>query len=248
MNDAKHKKYTVQARTGIKGEAFFEALIADYSLPHHIVGPKDIGIDYICEWVYGDEPTGILYAVQVKTFPERIAKPQHIGVESRLNGLEKYRIANPNLTIGNETLHYWKGFGMPVYLFAVVQTAATEERDEQLDCYYKRFTSVLTSNDQQQDLDFYKANCGSRFIAFAREDEKMQGFARDLFIDYMRWAYFKGSIVYLNPRTLGLNQFEEENTVFGDLLEMYREAVCNTYAKTRGFLEEYCGFSGRESP
>jgi len=104
MDEAQHKKYTVQARTGIKGEAFFEALIADYSLPHHIAGSKDIGIDYICEWVYGDKPAGILYAVQVKTFSEKIATPQVIGVESRLNDLGEYRIANSNLTIDDSLL------------------------------------------------------------------------------------------------------------------------------------------------
>lgn len=63
MGNNQYKKYTAQAKAGIKGEAFFEALISDYSLPHHIVGSKDLGIDYICEWVYGDKPTGILYAV-----------------------------------------------------------------------------------------------------------------------------------------------------------------------------------------
>jgi len=136
---------------------------------------------------------------------------------------------------------------MPVYLFAVVQTAATEEEDEHLDCYYKRFTRVLTSDAQQEDLVFYKANRGSKFIAFAREEKRQLGFARDLFIDYMRWAYYKGSIVYLNPRTLGLNQFPKENAVFVDLLREYRERVCITYAKTRGVLEEYCGSSGKES-
>lgn len=247
MNDAQHKKYTVQARTGIKGEAFFEALIADYSLPHHIVGPKDMGIDYICEWVYGDSPTGILYAVQVKTFSEETAKPQFVGVETKLNLLKKYTIANPNLVIDNRTLHYWKGLGMPVYLFAVVQSAATDEKDEHIDCYYERFTPVLTTDAQQKDLFFYKANEGSKFLAFAREKERKQGFARDLFIDYMRWAYYKGSIAYLNPRTLGLNQFDEENAIFVDLFNEYKERVCITYAKTRRFLEESRSFSGKES-
>jgi len=74
-----YKKYTIQAKRGIKGEAFFELLVSDYSLPHQVVGPKDIGIDYFCEWVYGDRPTGILYAVQVKTFSEEKAKPYIIN-------------------------------------------------------------------------------------------------------------------------------------------------------------------------
>lgn len=55
-------KYRAQAKAATKGEAFFQALVSDYSIPHHIMGQKDIGIDYICEWVYGDQPSGILYA------------------------------------------------------------------------------------------------------------------------------------------------------------------------------------------
>jgi len=71
MTNSDYKKYTAQAKAAIKGEAFFEALISDYSIPHHVVGLKDVGIDYFCEWVYGDKPTGILYAVQVKTLSKR---------------------------------------------------------------------------------------------------------------------------------------------------------------------------------
>src|SRR5260370_40337311 len=68
LNGEDHKKYTIQARIGIKGEAFFEALIADYSLTDHFVGPNDIGIHYIFEWAIGDPPTGVVFSVQVKTF------------------------------------------------------------------------------------------------------------------------------------------------------------------------------------
>ena len=239
MDDA-HKKYTLQARTGIKGEAFFEALIADYALPHQIVGPKDIGIDYICEWVFGDKPTGILFGIQVKTFSSTTATPQPDGVETTLNGLDKYTIANSKLTIDGKTLRYWKGLGMPMYLFAVVHTSATDGIDDRLDCYYKRFTQVLTSNEPQERLVFYKANRGARFLAFADETNRRQGFARDLFIDYMRWTYYKGTIAYLNPRTLGLNQFPEGNRVFRDLLGEYSQQVCETYLKTKPFLDQYC--------
>ena len=234
-----YKKYTTQAKTGIKGEAFFEALISDYSLPHRIVGPRDLGIDYICEWVYGDRPTGILYAVQIKTFPEENAKPQFIEVE-RLNQLSKFRISNHHLMIDEKTMYYWKGLGMPFYLFTVIQTAHDTVTGATLDCHYKRFTPVLTERAKQEDANFYKVNNGSSFIAFARSEEKQFGFARDLFIDYMRWCYYKGSITYLNPRTIGLNQFEEEDSMFIDLLQEYRERVCVTYLRTKRFLEQYC--------
>jgi hypothetical protein len=35
------------------------------------VGSKDLGIEYIGEWVYGNRPTGILYAVQVRTLSQK---------------------------------------------------------------------------------------------------------------------------------------------------------------------------------
>ena len=240
MNNDTYKKYTIQAKRGIKGEAFFESLVSDYSLPHRIVGPKDLGIDYICEWVYGDRPTGILYAVQIKTFTQKTAKPQFVEIDRKLNGLHKYRIANPNLTIDEKTLHYWQGLGMPVYLFAIVQTSADTGDRERLDCYYKRFTRVLTTNTKQEELDFYKVNDGTSFIAFADPNERKLGFARDLFIDYIKWSYYKGSIVYLKPRTIGLNQFAADDSVFIDILREYSERVCFTYTKTRDFLEKYC--------
>jgi hypothetical protein len=48
MNSS-YKHYKPEAKIGIKGESFFETLISEYCIPHHITGPKDIGIDYICE-------------------------------------------------------------------------------------------------------------------------------------------------------------------------------------------------------
>jgi hypothetical protein len=246
MDNDSYKKYTIQAKRGIKGEAFFEALISDYCLPHRIASPKDVGIDYICEWVYGDRPTGILYAVQVKTFSEQTSKPQFIEVDKRLNGLWKFRIVNQNLTIDERTLHYWKGLGMPVYLFAVVQSVTSTRKEEVLDCYYKRFTEVLTTRAKQEDFDFYKVNNRSAFIAFAQPEERRLGFARDLFIDLMRCSYSKGSISYISPRTLGLEQFPEEGAVFGDLFEEYHENILRTYAKTRKFLERI--WSNRAEP
>jgi hypothetical protein len=85
MTDRGYKKYTAQAKAGIKGEAFFEALVSDYSLPHHIVGLKDVGIDYICEWVYGDKPTGLLYAVQVKTLSKQNVVLEDLGPHTGFN-------------------------------------------------------------------------------------------------------------------------------------------------------------------
>ena len=95
MTDGEYKKFTTQAKSGIKGEAFFESLITEYSLPHHVVGAKGLGIDYICEWVYGDKPTGILYAVQAKTFLAENVTLKYLGPNPRLNELLRYRITKP---------------------------------------------------------------------------------------------------------------------------------------------------------
>jgi hypothetical protein len=236
MTDSDYKKYTAQAKAAIKGEAFFEALISDYSVPHHIVGPKDVGIDYICEWAYGDKPTGILYAVQVKTISVRHTKLEYLGPKVRLNQLDEYKIKNPNLHIDERTLQYWRGLGMPIYLFAIIHSEPLGQAG-QLDCYYKRFTPILTTTRSQEQEDFYKVNDGTAFLAFADRQVNKYGFARDLFIDLMRCSYSKGSISYISPRTIGLEQFPDENAVFVDLLTEYQEKVLMTYEKTRGFLE-----------
>lgn len=236
MTDCDYKKYTAQAKAAIKGEAFFEALVSDYSVPHHIVGPKDIGIDYICEWVYGDRPTGILYAVQVKTLSAHYVKLEALGPKKGFNELIEYRIVNPNLHIDERTLQYWRGFGMPVYLFAIVHSEPLDQGGK-LDCFYKRFTPVLTTNRTQEQEDFYKVNEGTTFLAFGDQQSKKYGFARDLFIDLMRYSYYKGSISYMSPRTIGLEQFPEEDAVFIDLLKEYHVNVYRAYAKPKEFFE-----------
>jgi len=118
--------------------------------------------------------------------------------------------------------------------------AATDQEDDRLDCYYKRFTPVLTLNERQEDLAFYKVNRGPKFLAFAQEAEKRKGFARDLYIDLMRWAYYNGNIAYLNPRKLGLMQFSEEERVFMDLFGNYKDRVCETFSKAKRFLQTQC--------
>jgi len=239
MTDDDYKKFTAQAKAAIKGEAFFEALVSNYSIPHHIVGLKDVGIDYICEWVYGDKPTGILYAVQVKTLSRRNVTLKCHGSHTGFNELEKYKIRNTHLEIDDRTLTYWRGFGMPVFLFTIIYSKDQSEEGT-MDCYYKRFTPALTTNKKQEDEFFYKVNMGSSFMAFADPKTKTHGFARDLFIDLMRCAYYKGSIAYISPRTMGLQQFPSDDAVFYDVLQEYRETICRTYKKTKHFLDKLC--------
>jgi len=245
MTECDHKRYTIQAKAAIKGEAFFEALVSDYSIPHHVVGLKDVGIDYICEWVYGDRPTGILYAVQVKTLSAQRVRPEPLDRKG-LNQLTGYRIIDSHLHIDEKTLQYWRGLGIPVYLFAIVYSELTGGGG-QLDCFYRRFTPALTTESTQEQEDFYKVNEGTTFLAFADRQSKKHGFARDLFIDLIRCSYHRGSISYMSPRTLGLGQFPGEDAVFSDLFNIYRESILKTYAKTRAFIEHILNDQGEPS-
>jgi len=44
MEDSGYKKYTDEARRGIKGEAYFESLIVGHAIPHRIGRQNDLGI------------------------------------------------------------------------------------------------------------------------------------------------------------------------------------------------------------
>jgi len=237
MANESYKQFTKQAKSGIKGEAFFEMLMTDYALPHRIVGSKDIGIDYFCEWVFGDKPTGILFAVQIKTFTEENVSIKFIEVNENWNGLEQFTIRHSLLKINDETLQYWKGLGIPIYLFAIVQ----KNDGEGIDCFYRRYTPLLTSASNSDDSGeyfegFYKANQGSSLIAFRDKIKRTQGFARDLFIDHVRCSYAKGLVTYMDPESIGLNQFQP-NALFADLFEDYEEQIRFAYEKTGNYLE-----------
>ena len=235
MTDNEYKHFTAQAKAGIKGESFFESLVSECSLPHHIVGSKDLGIDYICEWVYGDRPSGILYAVQVKTFSQHNVKINDLGHDCR-NQLLRHSIKHNRLKINAKTQRYWRGLGMPVYLFVIVYSKS-QGHIGRLDCYYQRFAPILTTNATEEQAYFYKVNDGTTFLAFADQKTKTGGFARDLFIDLMRCSYSKGSISYISPRIIGLEQFPDEDAVFSELFGEYREIIRITYDKTIKFLE-----------
>jgi hypothetical protein len=235
-NENAYKKYTLQAKRGIKGEAFFESLISQYALANHIVGPKDLGIDFICQWVYEGRPTEILFAVQIKTFDVDNCRPESMGKKDENgNNLEMFTIKNPNLRIKKSALlNYWKSLRMPVNLFAMC------DEGDQMSCYYKRFTPVVTESRDQDELCFYKANEGTSFLAFADQTSGKGGFVRDLFIDYIRCCYFRGLLAYVNPRSIGLKQFPEDYAVFQDLVPSYEKEILRTYQQTKKFMERYC--------
>jgi hypothetical protein len=239
LDKSEYKKYKETASRGIKGEAFFESLICEHTIPHHVVGPKDIGIDYFCEWVCGDRSTGILFAAQVKTVSETTVQPEFVEVERKYNGLDKFNINYSYLKIKLPTLLYWQSLGIPTYVFVVVQGATDDGRPE-LVCYYKRYTHLLTVKEIEANYsfstDYYRVSDGSSFIAYL--ECGIQGFARDLFIDHVRWTYHKGSIAYPDPRSFGLKQIPVEG-FFIDLFPSYKEQILLIYERTKKYLEEF---------
>ena len=98
-------RYLKSKQIGNKGEAFFESLISEYAIAHKIDGSKDVGLDFLCEWVVGQKPSQLLFGVQVKTRTNK--KIKLVRKRSRLNLLPEYK---SNLAIKSATLEYWKGF------------------------------------------------------------------------------------------------------------------------------------------
>jgi hypothetical protein len=235
MDRESARRFPNQWQTGLKGEAFFESLISDHSIPHRVVGLKDIGIDYFCEWVHDDKTTGILYAVQIKT--RTSLNVEKVGRNAE-NGLREFRITGLG-KIDAATRDYWRGFGVPVYLFVVTVLS------KRLDCYYKRFTPILTDQTCERKYEddndshtqgFYRVKKDDSFIAFSNNATKSGGFARDLYVDYVRCSYSRGLISFQDPRELGLYQFRGRPRVFKDLFRQYEDQIREVHAKTRRFL------------
>lgn len=239
-----YKKFTDDAKTAIKGEAFFELLITDYAIPHHVVGAKDIGIDYFCEWVYGNKPTGILFAVQVKSsqISNKNYVPQLVKCDERC-GLGQYKISYASLLDikkNENTIKYWKGLGIPVYLFFVHQG-----KNEEMNCYYRRYTPFLTDPEGKDDAgeysqEFYKVNKGFSFLGFADKNKRRGGFARHLFIDYIRCNYANGIIVGLKDKMgkLGLSDFKDFSAVY-PLIEKHEDQIFKAYEETTEILNQF---------
>ncbi len=233
MNDSRYKKYTKEIQLSNKGEAFFESLVSNYCIPHKIAVPKDLGIDFICEWTFGDKPTGVLFGIQIKTYSRSSVSITPQGKETKLNGLEKFKISK--ISIDERTEVYLKGLEIPIYLLALIPD---NKEYTSFTSYYKRLTLSLFGKYSQSDLPFYKASEGMRFFTYREPFEDRQGgFTRDLYIDYMRLTYYKGSITYLEPLKIGLRQFPDEDAIFTDLFEEYKDRIIPLHKRLKSFLK-----------
>jgi hypothetical protein len=243
MVDGNYKRYTPEAQRGIKGEAYFESLIVGHAIPHRIVRQNDLGVDFICEWICGDRPTGLLFAAQVKFSTVDTVTPKSNG-QSPLNQLETYTLSGAKKA-DESTINYWKGLGLPAFLFMVIEDHSTGK--SRLTCYYKRYTPLLDGHPNQDDRagtkTFYRVNDESTFLAYADTTNETWGFARDLVIDYARLSYSKGDIVQLTPQQLGFWPFPNKVNpdvvrYFGEMVGWHQDRIRETCDWTAGILAQ----------
>jgi hypothetical protein len=241
MVDGAYKQYTQQVRRGIKGEAYFESLIVGNAIPHRIARQNDLGVDFLCEWVCGDHPTGILFAAQIKSTTTKNVLPKFEG-ESRLNRLDTYTLSGAE-KIDAPTLNYWKGLGLPAFLFMVIEDQSTRR----LACYYKRYTPLLDGHADDdartRSRTFYQVNHEASFLAYADPQKEIGGFARDLIIDYARLSYSKGHVVQLTPSQLGFWPFPNKQApdvvrYFGELIGWHQDKIRDTCSWTAKLLDQ----------
>ena len=212
MPNIKSKKSQVsnEARLSKQGEGFFLSLLSKYVILHKVEGGNDIGIDYFCEWINQErsESTNALFAVQLKTTRESKVILKRFSKDDRRSDLELYEIkrkdksgksrGNFDNSLKPQTLEYWRGFEIPIYLFVAVLSKSKRSK-----LFYKRYTPILHRTDK--NLKFHLVNDKNSFLAFADNISKKGGFCRDFYIDYIRCNYKKGAVFYRNPREFGLN-------------------------------------------
>jgi hypothetical protein len=90
---------------------------------------------------------------------------------------------------------------------------------------------MLTGAAAGPDKFFYRASDAATFFAFANRNHRSHGFARDLYIDYIRCGYSSGNLIGMSPREIGLDQFPEDPW-FGEFLDVYKDQIKATLAKT----------------
>lgn len=200
------------------------------------MGYKDIGIDYLCEWILGDNPTRVLFGIQVKTSDKNDITLEHKGRNKKLNGLEVYRFKQitPSWNITKKTVNYWFGFEIPLYIFFVLK----DKQD--FDCYYQRLTPILHKKDKNQAIteiqnyknnDMYKINENNDFRAIIDRGKQDGGFARDLFFDSVRCAYHSGSLSHRKSQEYGLKGWDGDGVyvdILGEVDRPYMDKLKNS--------------------
>lgn len=216
--------YIKNKQTGNKGEAFIESLFSDYAIVHKIDGSKDVGLDFLCEWVAGEKPTRLLFGIQVKT-TKSIHEFNENGKTSNTNFLQEFSTSQiPSFKkIPDTTLTYWRGFNFPVFVFRVLLT------ENKTLAFYKRYTTVLHGIDTEESLPFYLANMDTKLQAYIYK-ERTWGFCRDLFFDHLKCQHYRGMLSGVNPDDLGLSGWKQD-ALYKGVFDHYKERIKKTYAK-----------------
>ena len=165
-------KYTKNKKKGNIGEAIAQYVLSTFTLVHKIDGANDIGNDFICELLRDEYPTNLLFYVQVKYTQE---KPK----------------------IRPQTLTYWKGSPIPVYLFWIKDkepsntpllpwTPPIDPGNLAQLIKYKRCTPFLHKKKDQETEGF--------------SDFKKLPFIEHLIRDYLRISYAQGFTPILNAQ------------------------------------------------
>lgn len=220
-------KYLRSKQIGNKGEAFFESLISEYAIAHKIDGSKDVGLDFLCEWVHGEKPTQLLFGVQIKTRTNQSIKL--IKARNNRNLLPVYK---SNLTIKKETLNYWKGFNFPVFLFLI------NIKDKDINCFYKRYTPILHGIETENEALFYKVDDKNKFLAFIHTENFCGGFCRDLFFDHLRCQHNKGMLSGIDPLDLGLSHWKE-GVLYKGVFDDYKKQIRETFNKYQKYSKYF---------
>lgn len=219
-----NNSYITNKQTGNKGEAFIESLFSDYAIVHKIDGSKDVGLDFLCEWVKGEKPTQLLFGLQVKT-TKSVCKFTQKGKLSRTNFLMEFSSAQiPSFNkISDKALAYWRGFNFPVFVFRVLLT------EEKTLVFYKRYTTILHGIDKEESLPFYLANEGTKLSAYIYK-KRTWGFCRDLFFDHLKCQHYRGMLSGVNPDDLGLSGWKQD-ALYTGVFDHYKERIRKTYLR-----------------
>ena len=212
--------YLKSKQKGNAGEALVESALSKYAIVHRIDGSKDVGLDMICEWVFGEKPTQTMFGIQVKTLEKKLSL---IKDKSNLNWLPEYK---GTVYIKQNTLNYWSGFDFPVFVFLVDLN--------KLDIDYKRYASIVHGLVDHKNEPFYLVADNQGFKAYVEGDIHTWGFCRDLFFDHLRCQHKKGNLSGVNPRNLGLRGWEQE-ALYKGVFDQYKKEIRKTYNRYNRF-------------
>lgn len=220
--------YMKGKQQGNKGESLIESVLSENAIVHHIDGSKDIGLDMLCEWVSGENPTQLLFGIQAKTYSNLNLQP--VGEKSRLNLLEEFS-GSGGVYIEEKTLSYWRGFDFPVFLFLV---DADNWR-----IYYKRYTPILHKLQTVKNEPFYLVSARSgEFKAYVDGSDRTGGFCRDLFFDHLRCQHNKGLLSGIDPKDLGLKGWKKD-VLYKKVYDQYLDKIMGTFSKYEALLDQH---------